>query len=82
MPQRREYVRESKSRNLIWTKLADFPDYSISERGKIRCDITGLILKERVVGGEHYVTLEGGSAPLRPAGMERGSVPAPVPLRK
>jgi hypothetical protein len=62
MPQHKEYSR-ARCKNIEWMKLPDFPNYSISERGKIRCDLTGLILKEHIVDGVHYVRLERGVEP-------------------
>jgi hypothetical protein len=60
----REYERNQR-RKSQWFKLHDFPNYSINERGKIRNDITGLILHEKMIDGVYYVSLERGSVPAR-----------------
>ena len=56
MPSPREYVRAKKQ--FIWTKMEDFPNYSINNLGKIRNDVTGRILKDKLKDGVYSVTLE------------------------
>lgn len=57
MPQHREYVRAKKQ--FIWTKMEGFPNYSINNLGKIRNDLTGRILKDKLKDGVYSVMLEG-----------------------